>query len=473
MGKRRWTALAVLAASLLAPAFDGEDRRPRAQVVPHARAGEPDPALRELAARLEGALDRALPLFERETGLELPPDQLVVLHLYEHVDDYRVALARAGVTGFRDTGSATAWSDLQSHVVVQPRAEPAYLAAVGGMPEMTLQLALHEAAHQLVWRSDDFSPAYLPAWYSEGQAEHLAELAMAAELDRAPCEPLRLADGRNQLARALDAGRHVPLPDLFAHGFEAAAAERDRDLVYHQSRSLYAFLADPTSGRWHAALLDFQSRLARLAPLRGVSRAAGLSAVDAVWRDCAGDLAALERAWSTGARERCGPWLERWRGSQWRGDELVSASVSWFRGSLALTEDAPGRAAFRVACELAPIELAARGEEPWRGTARIALQVAPDELVELHVSADGDLGLVHRRDGLATALATSSGPALPREGWTAAALEVRGERLLARVGAHELEAALPAGARPGQGPWGVGAQRGAVRFRAMRVEPVD
>ena len=202
-----------------------------------------------LVARLRELLLGAVPIFERETGRCLPENRVLIVNLHRTLRGYQRGARLAGVSGFMDVGAVTAWSDHESHIALQPRGDAAYLEAVGWLPDLTAQLALHEAAHQFLARAEVYPTLSLPSWFSEGVADHLAEVALRELLLVGGRRCLMLDDARRNVARAVESGRALPLAELFTLSELELDGHARRDLFYDQSAAVVRYLAGARPSR--------------------------------------------------------------------------------------------------------------------------------------------------------------------------------------------------------------------------------
>ncbi len=427
----------------------------------------------DLVENLGRAVEEALPVFEAETGLEFPDGERFEIRLFAEIEPYRRAISRVGVSAFESVGAVTAWSNQISYVVVQPRAEPRFLEAVEYLPEMTLQLVLHEMAHQFAWKADMFPPMYLPNWYVEGMAEYLAQVAMTGGRPGRVRHTLRLADSYNQVARDVASGAHIPLDDLFALGFDAPDAQSNATRLYYQSRSLWAFLSSDRNPRWARAFRRFQERLEqRERPNRTTSRIDEIARIDGLWREIVDDVDRLEEDWMrwTLRHAPVGQWSERYRASQWRGDELLTATVSWNNTSLVLCNEMPPKGPFTISCDLSILAVG-------RGQADVVLvhRSEPHEFLKLGVSAEGHMTLIEYRDeGWEELRIEDMPPFRGDERWWHLEVTVEDHHVTATLTDEageefELEADVPEEFSLEGGSWGVGTSKSAARFRDLSL----
>ena len=429
-----------------------------------------------LVDRVTLALEEALPIMEQELGVKLPSNQSIVLHLFESIDTFRERMRELQLTGFDHSGAVTAWREEESFVVVQPRSEPEYLSAVDDLPEMTLQLVLHEAVHQVLAKAGHFPPKYTPAWFNEGIAEYLTWRLL---MDGAPQSAgvLTLRSKQRRLRQAVDVDAFIPLESLFAEGFDGEeASAMGRDMVYTQSLSLVRFLMDRKSARWGKAFQKLRRDLARRGtPHSAVLRHEEIETIDKMWRrhlgkdrieDLTGDWVKWIRAEQDHAKT---PWIEQWRSSQWQGEELVSAAVAWGNNSLALRAQ-PSAGATTIACQLNILPI---GETQ----ADIVLYRAVDtaDTLKVTVRRDGHFKILALKGEWIT-LAAAAIPKLDKDAWWQIEAELTADSVRATLnGSIELKTDLPDGLLESPGRSGLGTFQSAVRYRNIVIngEPIE
>lgn len=419
-----------------------------------------------LVERLRGLLLGALPIFERETGRPLPRQEVLVLNLYRTLPAWRRGARSAGVTGFLQVGAVTAWSNQESYLTLQPRAEPAYLAAVDWLPDLTAQLALHELAHQYLARAQVYPAQGLPVWYSEGVADHLAEVALRELVYREGRRCLMLDDARHSVVRALSGGGAIPLAELFAVEPLELDGHARRDLFYDQSAALVRFLAGRGLERWGARV---QGYLDELQAAGGGT--AELEFLDARarrrerWLELAAELPALEADWRGALEPVSTPWIERGGSSQWIGDDVLVAALAWQEnGYVQAAEPAPAGAR-RFEGEFALFGLEG-------GEAFVVLHEpqGAEGGLKLSLLGDGLVSLIGWRQGATDVRAARAERTIPHGTFAPLVVEVESSRLTVRLGdGPPLSLDLPPGYPAPGGTWGLGARRDAVQWRGARL----
>ena len=135
-----------------------------------------------LLAPLTREVDRVWPivseLFQLETrrAKELA-DQTLTVHLYREVDAYEEVEQRLTKGAYRESWAFSSFSTRESYVVIQPTIPDVMLRSVG-LPDETLRLAVHEAAHAASYHQVP-SFAYFPDWLAEGMAIQVEREVMA------------------------------------------------------------------------------------------------------------------------------------------------------------------------------------------------------------------------------------------------------------------------------------------------------
>lgn len=414
----------------------------------------------ELIERLAAEVERALPIFARATGATLPPGERLVLNLFATREAYLEISQADGAAPTPATG-LTLTDNSESYVVVQPTREPAYLAAVGGLPDGLFELVLHEAVHQFVMRAHPSPERALPGWYVEGRAEYLTRLALRELLGPREASPLCLATSTNKVALAIDDGAYMPLDVVLGTTFEVPRTM----LFYEQAESLYAYLHAEDSP-YRERFLSFEAWLSeQMAPADTPEDPfhGPLEGIEARWRACIGTLERFERDWAAASRARDGEWHEMWRHSQWVGDELVCASNHWTTFSLALNNERPRRDAFTLEARLAFLY----GHS---ACVVLGMEKEPLSFFLVELTRAGELTLSEFADGAWTPLASSSVGERELGAWTPIEVRVRGASVSVRVGEGEpVEAAVAPGRRLGAGFWGVGTQQAGVRYRGITL----
>lgn len=421
-----------------------------------------------LVGRLRGLLLGAVPIFERETGRSLPREQVLVVNVYRTLRGYQRGARSAGVSGFMQVGAVTAWSNHESYLALQPRADAAYLEAVEWLPDLTAQLALHELAHQFLARARVYPQQALPHWYSEGVADHLAEVALRELVYGPGRRCLMLEDARHSVTHAVAAGSAIPLAELFTLSALELDGHARRDLFYDQSAALVRFLAGDGLERWGALFQDYLDELHQ----GGVgSGGAGYEFLDASagrrehWLQLCAELPALELDWRGALEPVAAPWVERQGSSQWVGEDVLVAALSWQENGYLQASQPAAPTAQRFQGEFALLGL--EGSEAF-----VVLHepLGAEGGLKLSLHASGLVSLIGWRDRSSDVRALNSPSAIGTGEFVRLVVEHGAGRLAVRLDDGEpLWIDLPPGYPVPGGGWGVGARRDAVLWRGARM----
>jgi hypothetical protein len=321
-------------------------RGPRVEV----RSTVADP---ETATVARDLLEKALVVIETALPYRVPAGQRLVANLHATEEEYSAAvLAQGGSEGLARRWAATMYKTAESHVLVQPRCDPVYLARVGHLPEFTRFLLCHEAVHQVHYLAKAPGHHWWPTWYDEGTPNLLAERCLLEGKAAGAAPPIHVDDNRHLRAHLLTTGRALRLDRLLAAD---DAHFDDVRALYAQSTEFVRMLAaDDVRFR----LLHERIRDLPLPPLaedggdRGVRHAAACArALEAVY----GPLDALAKRWRT-LSASSPRWFEQWRSSEVLGDAVVTAAFP--DGTALLLSAAPppaGPFTFTAEVEILPI----------------------------------------------------------------------------------------------------------------------
>lgn len=413
-------------------------------------------------AACRDALEAALPIYERWLPYRMPAGEKLEFRLCRDADEYRDALKALKLEGFDTNLAVTVWKPLISVVCLQPRADEAYLAAVGDLPEMTRHLVCHEGVHQWLRRAKAANVEVWPDWWGEGTAEWIAERCLT---ESKPLHlPISVEDATYRTASSRLHDYAVPLRRLL-HA-DATLFER-RDLVYHAFRDAIRLLAgDAAKFRTLAAQLE---ALPAPAPGDRLVRLVSLArAFEATLATTYGPIAALEQRLSTAPRDV--RWFQAGRSFEWRGDEVVGASFADVGAFLLAAKPAPG----------VPFEVAG---EIWFGggkTGQIDLVLGYERLDDPRY-----VKIALGRGGYATRIAYASGywqgrykrnvdlapTLLPEATWLRVRIRVEAERFEVRVGDQVVfESDVPPGFDVLHGNWGFGAYDSWAKFRGFEAK---
>ena len=360
----RSAAAAIAVAPLLATSRAGAD----AQAFAGSGVGvTAEDCPQNTAKRAGEFLAAALPRYAAELPLHLPAGEAVTVHLYGTAKAYRDAVTAAGAPALAGNLAATLDSTHECHVVLQPRADAAALDAVGGIPEMTRWLLLHEVVHQIVQRADPAARDW-PDWYGEGMAEHVAKrLARAAGAPPTMVEQ----DKAHRVLDALETGRLPRLAQVLATR-ETATSDARRPVYYAAWLALYDLLAsDPARlEALHARVRAWGTAGGAPRTQRGTERDFA-QALEATF----GPLPALEKRWEASIRAAKPEWFEGARSTQRVGDAWVCTAFppprpgAVDRAMAVRVAPAPG-VPFRLETEWTLADLGMRQVEvylAWRG----------------------------------------------------------------------------------------------------------
>ncbi len=417
----------------------------------------------QLIAGLFRLVEGALPIFERETGRPLPPGEKLCFNLYRSIGGYRRAARIAGVTGFMEIGAVTAWRTRESYLAVQPSLDAGFLASVGWMPDLLAQSALHEAVHQFLDRSGVLATAALPPWCSEGLADHLAERALREISPERERGWLLLDDARAQVARAVSRGSSIPLAELFAVKADEIDRRADRGLFYDQSRDVVSFLASGPVQRWREAFAQWLSEIGGLRRPEGSEIKADGEVHRARWLELVGDVGALERDWKASVAPASAEWIEVLGSTQWSGEELVTAALSWQEHGYVLASAPAPEPPRELSCQVAILGLGG-------GEAYVVLHAPAEDAsgLKLSLRTDGTLSLVAWRDSNQDTRAQPCPTLKDRHGFVQLRIQIDGRELAVFLDdVPPIRMSVPEGFPAPGGAWGVGAWKDAARWREV------
>jgi hypothetical protein len=431
---------------------------------------------RPAAERCLEILQAAIPVFRGHLPAHPPDDGKLVITLYAGRKEYTRAVRNLDATAYNDSLAFTSAKTRESHVVLQPRTEPEYLDLVGGLPELTAHLVVHEAAHQWIYRSDAPNARWWPAWYAEGMAEHVADLVMEGTAGDAARRRVLRDDADHTVLDLLRSGRLLTI-DRLLHA--SPATFRRRSNLYAQFGGFYRHLASKP-GMLDALHGNIRSLGRPPAPEPGaVDRRSVKFArpcADALRRAC-GDLETLEREWRSDAAKAEPRWFEPIRAAQFSGDEIICAA---FPESNAMLLAAIPKGPRLLEGEFHLTGIGRREAKLYLGFE----QRDDPRFVKIDMGKAGffsALSILPFADGCWQPryrnAARLPADAIPVKTWVPFRVSIDGRFIRVVVGdaCNVMRAIRPPGYDIEGGCWGVGAYDGVVRFRGLKVDgkPVD
>ena len=471
MNSRRRRPLETLGVAILVPlSFGPQEGLPYLVEGPRVSVRSSVP-FRPAAERCRDLLGAALPLVESQLPYRLPEGDKLRLNLFRTKEEYAEAIREAGGERFVENQAFTSFGTKESYVVLQPRTEGKYLEMVGGLPELTKYLVVHEAVHQLVYRADAPNFKWLPDWYAEGMADLLAERCLAKEKGAAG------------------------LPILFEHKRELVQdlLEKQGGLELESLLELTTFTGGVSQSEAYAAFYSLFRFLAadakKLEKLHGGIRGLGGpgspgqgmpddraskhgKACTKVLAEIFGPLKGLQTRWSQEVKKQPGAWFEHSRSSERRGVEIVCAAFP--ESNAILVSGSPAaKGDFRLEGEVNFSGIGKRQADLYldfeRGKDLRFLEIA------IGVGSEGFVTLLpYSNGGWQESLRSNvAAPAelFPVETWIPFQLGVKGKSMRLEVaGKTKAEFSVPAGFGGRLGAWGVGSKEGVVRFRNLKVK---
>jgi hypothetical protein len=456
-GARGRSAVAALALAFVL-AFAVEASAETSVSSPHVALSS-DVAYGPLLQKLVATIESALPLLERHVpGLALAQGQKLAFHLYARRDDYARVCEQQLAHAMKERAGFTAIGG-ESHLLLEPRSEPAFLARVGDLPETTALLACHEAVHQWLARSGGApNDALLPAWYCEGMAEHVSALSAGAEAIHATEKP----------RRALEALASNSLPSLWELLHADLERFERRSLLYSCAASFYALLA-----REPEKLARLHEAVRALPAPPGTDRSATFAASCArVLEDIYGPLDVLEERWRAALAKTEVAWFEDGACSQLIPGGVVCAGSPLGDGAILLSGRRPAGESVSLTCELEVLGLGSRAAGVFlayegRSDRRyLEIALSRDEessAIALEAYSDGRFRPELGRRALLPRGTLAPGSRVP--------LEVSADRASIRVtsrGAVLLVARVPEGFDVLHGRWGLGARDEVAVFTRVQ-----
>ena len=419
------------------------------------------------ADRALAVAEAALELAQARLPYKLPPGEKLYIELHAREEAYSDAIRLAGEGGKATDLSVTLPTSRESHVLVAPRAEPAYLALVDDLPELTRFHVAISTVVQLLHRAQAPSLEWWPAWYVEGLAQTIALDAIAPKSDAPPLVfPGEMLD---LLKDASATGRVLSVARLLAADVVAAPVVRR---VHAHWIALFRVLgAEPEKLRaLHEAVQRLRAPTLPEAGARDFRSLAFGRACTGVLAEIYGPPEALDRKLAEFAAAARPTWFDALRWSQLARDELVCAAPA---GSyaLAVSEQRGPGAAFSLSFEMYIHDLGTTQGEVYLG-----YEHRDDpRFVKLAFLASGSVTLLGYSDGVwqdRLKVNVRVDPALLTVGsWIP--IRIRVADGLIRVDARDkklIELPAPAGFELLRGRVGFGSLNELVRFRKIAVE---
>jgi hypothetical protein len=429
-------------------------------------------AHRPAAKRCRDVLEAALPVFEKHIPCRPHPDSKLVVNLLETRSEYMEALRRMNAEAFTENLAFTSVDTLESYIVLQPRAEPEFLALVNDLPELTRHLALHEAAHQWIYRSDSPNGRWWPAWYVEGMAEYAAESALDASAGPSGSSSFLKDDADHSVIDLIRNNRLLTVERLL---YADPATFVRRGTLYAQCRSFYRFLASDPQKR--EALHEAIRMLGE--PVSPVTGASDKRAVRFA-RPCAralaqvyGPLDALEQHWRKAAIQETPRWFEAIRSAQRSGDEILCAAFP-DANSMLMAVPPPPEGPFSLEGELQLTGIGRREAKLF-----IAFEQRDDpRFIKLDMGIEGFfsfLAIIPYSDGFWQArfrnIAKFPADTFVLRQWIPFRITADDQFIRGSVAGQNnvFNATPPPGFDCARGHWGVGAYDGVMRFRNLKI----
>ena len=477
MSTFRTATLLAITCSLAAPFVGGRLAEAASPVVsegPRVRV-ECGVQVQATADKARAVVEATLSLAEARLPYKLPEGRKIAVFLHASTEAYDDAVRVAGEAPTVEL-SKTLEATRESHVLVAPRSEVAYLALVDDLPELTRYHLAYATVYQFLLRVEAPRLEWWPTWYLEGLSGTIAldvvsaSAATSGATAKDAPRPLIVDGVLDQLREASATGRVFPIPRLvFA---EAVALPLARRMQAHWVGLYRVLEAEPEK---LAKLHDVINRLpppplpepdARDFRSLAFSHACAARLYEIF--GSAEDLGAKLRAYAASVAPR---WFDVLHWSQLAGDELISAAPI---GSTAIAINetpAPG-APFSITCEMRIEDLGAKDMKQGeiylgyerRDDARFAKVTFQSGFVTLLVYSDGvwqERMKVNVKVEAADVVVGDWLPVKVTVGNGLLRVEVRDKKLA--------ELPAPEGLDLLRGRVGVGAMDGLVRFRKIVV----
>lgn len=365
-----------------------------------------------------------------------PPDELLAVHLYLDVDDYRVADRRMTGGRFGPNQAMSHWDTKTAHVALQPACSAALLAEQG-LPLQTQAMLAWEACHVSRYA---LCPNFRvhPGWFYDGLAASVAGRALRGRYPTLGPQPF-FTQRWLRTRRLAEAGKLPGLRQLLA-GETQRLRMRDR-YAARVAFFDYAMQQRPDAVR----------ELAR----KVRSTAVGTGYTEVVTAAALAALRDLERDFQARALEAAPEWDEQVRslwsvGGEWRQRAFAAVdAVAW------RTAPADGDG-FRL-----DGEVCVRAQGP--GRLRLLFGRSDGGCYALELRANEGFALLDlaREGDVRRTIAEGACAALVADAWCAVGVTVQGARATLRVGGRSLAVELPR-SLPSDVVWGISAVAGGA-----------
>lgn len=333
--------------------------------------------------------EAALALAQARVPYKLPEGRKIVVHLYPTVEGYEDALRVAGEGSSNDL-STTLAGTRESHVLIAPRGEPAYLARVGDLPQLTRYHVAYSTVSQMLRLAQAPSIEWWPAWYLEGLVSTIA-LDVVAGKDGP--RPILYDDVLDHLREASESHRVLPVARLLAG--DLVAGHSVRRIQAHWVALYRALEADPAKlVKLHERIRAIPSPLPPEPDTRDFRGVAYARSCRDVLEGLYGPVDTLDARLGAVAAAAAPAWFDVLRWSQFAGDELICAAPAGSTAMAISEKPAPG-VPYSISCEMQIGDLGAKQGEIYFGYERrddprfLKVAFVADGFVTLLVYSDG------------------------------------------------------------------------------------
>ncbi|MBI2922924.1 MAG: hypothetical protein HYY18_17860 [Planctomycetes bacterium] len=401
-----------------------------------------------------GTFRHAWPVFCDLGGTTPEKDTAYRMFVYATREDYVAADKKLNQGKFANNGGFFSVNTGDSHLLMAPRTDTAYLARVP-MTERMRALVVHEASH-MFWRRHVKWYDGAPQWVLEGMAEYCAE----REMGENAVQGVYFSTGMHALRRALEAGRLIALEDLLVLDYSSQPDAFLRDLFYRESWALVKWLVEERPAEWKKIIEGFTGVAAHQIPAaRGRT----------MFQRVVGAPREVQEEWTKWIRGvKCGPWEMKY--GDWRVDGMELEGAAYPKTGSAVFHRDELKGDVSVSAEIWVQELA-NGQADillgcWDDRARNFVKVA-------FVTSGLTAILVLKEDQWErVAFSQSDPPVVEPETWTTVRVDLRGRTLTASCGDRELLTYEMADEDVRlDGRWGFGNFDSVVRFRNWKAGP--